>query len=107
MAEPFGAAPGILVGVGVGTAVAAAIEPAVELPKQDAWSRNPNRILDPGLLARLAAQGGIDLATAHEEAKRDGYSADKVDALVYLAQTVPAVSKRLLGLDRHLPSGRV
>lgn len=95
MAGPLGSTPGIIVGVAVGSAAAAAIEPAIELPRQEAWGNNPNRILDPGTLARLVAQGGIDLGDAETEAKRDGYAADKVGALVYLAQTVPGFAEAL------------
>jgi hypothetical protein len=86
---------GIVVGVGVGAAAAAALEPAVEIPKQEAWAKNPNRILDVALLARLVAQGGIPLGTAHTDAERDGYLPDKVDALVYLSQTVPGGAEAL------------
>jgi hypothetical protein len=71
------------------------LQPAFEIPRQDAWSRNRNRILDLGLLARLVAEGGIDLSVAHEDAHRQGYSDDKLDALVYLEQTVPGVSEAL------------
>lgn len=87
---------GIILGVGVGAAAAAAIEPAAELPRQDAWRRNPNRLLDPAMLARLIAQGGVPLdQTAYDDAKREGFDTDKLDALVYLAQTVPGVSEAL------------
>lgn len=95
MADPLGSTPGIIVGVGVGAAAAAALEPAVELPRQKAWSDNPNRELDPGTMARLAAQGGVSLGLARAAAKREGYDQDKLDALVYLAQTVPAVSEAI------------
>ena len=88
-------APGIVVGVGVGAAAAAALEPAVEIPKQEAWAANPNRILDPGTLARLAAQGGITLGAAETEALRGGYGSDKLDALVYLSQTVPGFAEAM------------
>src|SRR5215831_12427250 len=91
----IGEAPGIVVGVGVGAAASAAIQPAVEIPRQLAWAANRNRILDVGILARLVAQGGIDLSDAHAEAHRDGYTDDKLDALVYLAQTVPDVSEAM------------
>lgn len=93
MAGPLGSAPGIIVGVGVGTAAATALEPAIELAKQRAWSDNANRLLDPGLMARLVAQGGVSLEAARTSAEREGYSADKLDALVYLEQRVPAVSE--------------
>lgn len=95
MANPLGSTPGIIVGIGVGTAASAALEPAVELPRQKAWSNNPNRELDPATLARLVAQGGIELEAAHEGGKREGYDTDKVDALVYLSQTVPPIAEAL------------
>jgi hypothetical protein len=104
----LGSTPGIIVGVGVGGAVAAALEPAFEIPKQEAWKRNPNRILDSGLIARLVAQGGIDLGdpsspaagSAYEEALRDGLEPDKLDALIYLAQTVPGFGEAVRVLRR-------
>lgn len=100
MAGPLGASPGIIVGVGVGTAAAAAIEPAVELPRQKAWSDNPVRILDPAVMARLVASGGIDLGAAHADARNEGFSSDKVDALVYLAQTVPGFAEAMTAWRR-------
>ncbi len=103
----LGSTPGIIVGAGVGLAAGVALEPAFELPKQAAWRANPNRLLDPNMIARLVAQGGIDLTAAHDDAARDGYGPDKLDALVYLAQTTPGVPQALflwrLGLiDREL-----
>ena len=95
MADPLGSVPGIVVGVGVGAAAAAAIEPAVELPKQTAWKANPNRILDAATIARLVAQGGVSLDSAHESGLRDGFGPDKLDALVYLSQTVPGFAQVL------------
>lgn len=89
----FGSAPGIIVGVGVGAAASAALEPALEIPKQEAWQRNANRILVPTTLAQLVAQGGIALDSARASALRDGYSHDKLDALVYLSQAVPGIGE--------------
>lgn len=106
MAGPLGSAPGIMVGVGVGTAASAAIEPLIEPGKQEAWAANPNKVLDAGLLARLVAQGGVTLGTAHAQALRHGYASDKVDALVYLAQTVPGVSEALTLYRREGAAGR-
>jgi hypothetical protein len=85
----IGSAPGLLAAAAVGAAASAALEPAFELPRQDAWSNNRNRILDTQLLARLVAAGGIDLSDANAEAHREGFSDDKFAAMVYLAQTVP------------------
>jgi len=95
MAGPLGSTPGIIVGVGVGAAASAALAPAIEIPKQEAWANNANRILDVGLLARLVAQGGRLLPDAYPDANRDGYGNDKLDALVYLEQTVPGLAQAL------------
>jgi hypothetical protein len=95
VAGGIGSAPGLLVGAAIGAAAGAALEPAFEVPRQDAWNNNRNRILDVGLVAQLVAQGGIDLSDAHAEAHREGYTDDKLDALVYLEQTVPGVGEAL------------
>lgn len=91
----IGSTPALLVATAVGGAAAAAFEPALEVPRQQAWKDAPNRILNADLLARLVAQGGIDLASAQAEALLDGYGPDKVSDLVYLAQTVPGVPEAL------------
>ena len=91
----IGSTPGLLAAAAVGAAASAALEPAFEVPRQDAWNSNRNRILDPGLLAALVAQGGVDLSDAQQEAHRQGYTDDKLDALVYLAQTVPGIAEAL------------
>jgi len=104
VASPLGSAPGIIVGVGVGAAASAALEPAIEVPRQSAWAANPNRVLDAGLMARLVAQGGIDLAAGRAAALREGYSADKFDHLVYVAQTVPGVGEAMSLWRRGLMS---
>lgn len=93
----LGSTPGLIVAAGVGAAASVALEPAFEVPRQEAWARNANRILDIGTLARLVAQGGVVLGnpsgatsgTAYEEALRQGYSSDKLDRLIYLAQSPP------------------
>lgn len=89
----IGSTPALIVGTAVGGAAAAAFEPALEVPRQEAWNSAPNRILNADLLARLVAQGGVDLGSAQAEAKREGYDTDKLDALVYLAQTVPGIGE--------------
>lgn len=105
MTSSLGSTPGIIVGVGVGTAAADALEPVVEPAKQEAWSNNPNRILDTATVARLVAEGGVELgSSAYDTAARDGFAPDKLDALVYLAQTVPAVAEALTLWRRGLIS---
>lgn len=97
-----------MLGVGVGTAAAAALEPLIEPGRQQAWSDHPNRVLDPGLMARLAAQGAVTLDAAHAAGKREGFDTDKLDALVYLAQRVPEwaqvrdlINRRLITADQR------
>jgi hypothetical protein len=93
----LGSTPGLVIAAGVGAAASVALEPAFEVPKQEAWYRLDNKVLDPGTLARLVARGGVllgkddgsQLGTAYNEARRQGYSPDKLDRLVYLAQTFP------------------
>lgn len=91
----IGSTPELLAAAAIGAAASAALEPAFEVPRQDAWSNNRNRIFDAQVVARLVAQGGIDLGSGQEEAHREGFSDDKFDQLVYLAQTVPGVPEAL------------
>lgn len=89
MASPLGSAPSIILGVGLGAAGAAAIEPLIEPARQTAWANNPNKVLDPAMMAALVAQGAVELGAGQEQAKREGYDADRFDRLVYLAQRAP------------------
>ncbi len=94
MASPLGSAPAILAGVAIGGAASTAVTPALETSRQTAWEAVPFRLLDVNLLARLIAQGGIPLnAVAYSSAAKEGYDHDKLDALVYLAQTVPGLAE--------------
>lgn len=102
MANPLGATPGILVGVGVGEAASAALSPLVEPGRQNTWSDHPNRVLDPGLMARLTAQGAVDLGTGREQARREGFAADKFDRLVWLAQRIPDYGELRRMLNRKI-----
>ena len=95
MADLLGSTPGIIVGVGVGAAASAALEPAIEIPRQEAWKANPNRILDPSLMARLVAQGAVELQLGRDSARREGFDADKFDHLVYLAQSAASIAQAL------------
>lgn len=91
----IGSTPSLLLGFAVGEAASAAFEPALEIPRQKAWAKAPYRVLEPELLARLVAQGGVDLGTAEQLATHNGYSAANLDALVYMAQTVPGEAELL------------
>jgi hypothetical protein len=93
----LGGTPGLVIAAGVGAAASVALEPAFEVPKQEAWKRLPNRLLDPGTIARLVARGGVvlgnpngeDSGTGYGDVKRQGYSADRLDRLIWLAQELP------------------
>lgn len=105
MAGPLGSTPGIIVGVGVGTAAADALEPAFERARQDAWRKNAVKELEPGIIARLVAQGAMPLdRDAYNAAGGEGFGPDKLDALVYLSQTVPGFGQAL-ELYRRDPQG--
>jgi hypothetical protein len=93
----LGSTPGLIIAAGVGAAASTALNPAFEVPKQEAWARNANRILDLGTVAGLVARGGVllgnadgsDPGTGYAEAKRQGYSSDRLDRLIWLAQRMP------------------
>lgn len=91
----IGSTPSLLLGIAAGGAASAAFEPALEIPRQEAWRSAPHRVLEPELLARLVAQGGVALGTAEELATHSGYSAANLDALVYLAQSPPGEAELL------------
>jgi len=97
----IGATPELVIGIAAGAAASAALEPALEIPKQDAWNNARNRILVPGELARLVAMGGVDLDTAHYYAHRQGFDDDQFAGLVYMAQTVPDFALALDIWRRH------
>lgn len=92
---------GAIAGIGVGGAAAAAMEPILEVPKQEAWRGEPNRVLDIGTLAHLIATGLLDEEKAIDEAKRNGYNENRLRARIQLALTVPGIGE----LDRMLNRG--
>jgi hypothetical protein len=98
----IGSTPSLLLGIAAGGAASAAFEPALEIPRQQAWAAAPHRVLDPELLARLVAQGGVDLSTAETLATHSGYSKANLDALVYLAQSPPGEAELFLLWRMHV-----
>lgn len=91
----IGSTPALIVGVAAGGAASAAFEPALEIPRQQAWRKAAYRVLDPSTLARLYAAGGVDLPTAEDLAQNSGYGQAMLDALVYLEQHAPDVAELL------------
>ena len=98
----IGSTPSLLLGIAAGGAASAAFEPALEIPRQEAWKAAPHRVLDPFLLARLVAQGGVELGTAEELATHSGYSPANLDALVYLEQSAPGEAALFLLWRMHV-----
>jgi hypothetical protein len=78
--------PELAIGIAVGGAAGAAFEPKLELPKQQAWQRNPQRIPDLGLLAELVAGGKITIQDGRTMAARLGFDQGPFDSVVWLAQ---------------------
>lgn len=82
-------------GGAVARASSDAVSPVLEPVRQHAWQRNQLRVLDPNTAAQLIASGGWKLADAEDEAGRNGVNANRLAALVYLAQTVPGIAEAL------------
>lgn len=85
----------LIFGGAIGAAASEAIGPVLEPARQHAWQQNQNRILDPGTLAALVAQGAITLKTGQDLAARNGYNAEQFDGLVHQALEGPTVSEVL------------
>jgi hypothetical protein len=113
----LGSTPGLIVAAGVGAAASAALNPAFEVPKQEAWARNAQRLVGVGTVAELVARGGVilggsdgsDSGSGYAEARRQGYAASRLDRLVWLAQRMPdygtlkALANRGLLADGQVP----
>jgi hypothetical protein len=78
------------------------VAPVLEPVRQHAWKKNQLRVLEANLAARLVASGGVTFAEAAEEASRSGYAAERLSALVYLAQVAPGVAEALTLYRRKL-----
>ncbi len=94
---------GAIAGIGVGGAAGAALEPIFELPKQEAWKSEPNRILGLGDLATLVATGLMTEPNAVDEAKRNGFAESRLKARIQLALRVPGIGE----LDQMLNRGTI
>ncbi|MGH2835767.1 MAG: hypothetical protein ACRDUT_00040 [Mycobacterium sp.] len=82
----IGSTPALIAGTAVGGAAAAAFEPAIEVPRQEAWKSAPNRLPDLGLIAALVAGGKVSQADAYDMANRLGFSNGTFDSITWLAQ---------------------
>jgi hypothetical protein len=85
----------LVFGSAIGAAGATAIEPQIEPARQRAWSRNKNKILDPGTAAQMVAQAIIALSDAVDEAGRNGYDEVRTEALIQLALRAVPYSEAL------------
>jgi hypothetical protein len=91
----FGSLEAGIVGVAVGEAGAAAIEPVLEPQRQEAWKASKAKILDLGTLARLVAQGLVDLDHVVDEAARNGYTQRRLEEAVQLELAAAPVAELL------------
>jgi hypothetical protein len=82
---------GGVAGVAIGEAASTALDPVFELPKQDAWAKNRNKILNEGQLAQLVAEALNAVSDVIEDVNRNGYDADNFLSLVQLALKAPGV----------------
>lgn len=78
--------PELAIGVGLSEAASAAFEPKLEVPKQSAWERNPQRVPDLGLIAELIAGGKVSMQDGQNMANRLGFSNGTMESLVWLSQ---------------------
>lgn len=85
----IGSTPSLVVGIAAGAAASAALEPALEIPKQEAWASAANRLPDVGLIAKLVAAGEVSQHDGRSMAARLGFGQHSFDAITYLAQTRP------------------
>lgn len=86
---------GGVIGVGVGEAAGAAIEPVLEPLKQDAWVKSQAKLLDLGVMARLVAQGLVDVGALEDDAHRLGYTTERLQAAVQLELAAAPVAELL------------
>lgn len=89
-------AQALVFGAAVGRAGSEAVTPVLEPVRQRAWSRNKLRVLDLGRLGELAAKGFATPAQLADEAGRSGYDANRLEAVMALAQSYPGLAE----LDR-------
>lgn len=96
----------VIFGGAVATAAADGVRPVLEPVRQQAWLANQLRVLEPGVVAELVAQALVDLGAAKDEAARNGWNENRLQALVHLAQVAPAIAdarsmrrRGVIGLD--------
>jgi hypothetical protein len=91
----------LIFGGAIGAAASDAIAPALEPARQHAWQQNQVRILDPGTLAALVAEGAITLAAAQATATRHGLNAATFNGYVQLALHGPGLGEALRSYQRR------
>jgi hypothetical protein len=91
----WGRITSLIAGIGISRASSVVIEPALEPERQKAWQTSLAAILAPPELARLVAQGLMDITAAEPYAARNGYSATQFQAQVQLELAGPGVATAL------------
>lgn len=88
----FGAA---FIGLLSGGALSRSVRPIFELVEQEAWETSPNRLLAPGPLAELVATSLTDVGDVRDEAQRQGFTENRLRALIQLALTTPTIGQAM------------
>lgn len=85
----WGRITGFVAGGAVAGAGAAAVEPVMEGLRQDAWTSNQVRTLDPQTVGELLAQRLIAESAAREQLARAGMGSDKDSYLKEVSEVAP------------------
>jgi len=88
----FGSA---LLGFAFGGAASRSVRPIFELVEQESWDANPNRTIPANTLAELVATAITDFNGAAGEAQRQGFTANRLRALVELALRTPTLGQAM------------
>lgn len=90
MSSVLSALEGAAVGIAVGEAASTVLEPALEAPRQEAWKKSQARILELGQLAELVAQALQSFDDVLDDAERNGFARDQLEAAIQLAVKAPS-----------------
>jgi hypothetical protein len=97
MSSIVSALTGGVAGIAIGEAGSSALDPVFELPRQDAWEKNTNKILAEDQLAQLVAEALNTVEDVIEDVNRNGFNSDEFETLVQLALRAapPPVAEKL------------
>jgi len=88
-------------GFAFGGAASRSVRPIFEVVEQESWDANPNRVLPANTLAELVATAITDFDAAAGEAQRQGYTGNRLRALVELALRTPTLGQAMEARRRN------